>query len=180
MNAVQQAYGQMQFLGVPLGEGRKREHEPHEDDYWGILPRPPESVIRRWDYLTTDERIEAAFPGPLDHRQWSQDEKDIYIVRLCALLVEDMETTFANHQARDANGKLVFSSAEGKEDFVYTLGWAIGAWPGRIPCETVLKLFNIDWMRVRYATIARYEKNLYLIRDLARKLFPEQQPLALH
>ena len=181
MNAVQHAaYGQMQFLGVPLGEGRKREYEPHEDPYWAILPRPAESVIRRWDYLTTDERIEAAFPGPLDHRQWSQDEKDVFIVRICALLIEDMETTFASHHARDAKGKLIFSSAEDEVNFVYTLGWAISAWPGKIPCETVLKLFNVNWMRVRYATIAQYETDLYLIRDSARKLFPEHQPFVLH
>lgn len=115
-----------------------------------------------------DERLEELLPG--DPRLWSQDEKDIFAARLCGMLCEDAQETFASHQERDARCDLIFRDDEDRQDFVATLGWVCGYWRGTVPFELAMKVCGINPRTVREAVMEAYARDL----DLAQEIFADR------
>lgn len=114
--------------------------------------------------LSFDERLEELLPG--DPRAWPQDDKDIFAVRLCGMLCEDAQETFASHHERNASGDLVFRDEEDRQDFIATLGWVCGYWHGTIPFDLAMKVCGIDARTVREAALEAYAQDLHLAQEI--------------
>lgn len=115
------------------------------------------------DVKTLDERLDEVLP--VDPHRWSQSEKDIYIVRVCGMLLDDMGEQFESHQQRDRRGELVFRDEHDRTDFIAMVGWVCGYWRGTIPFDLATQLYGFDADTIRDATMQAYARELHMARE---------------
>ncbi|MEW5891077.1 MAG: hypothetical protein ACOZCP_19305 [Pseudomonadota bacterium] len=138
---------------------------PVQQEFFSSLPGGAASGARKASAPRRglDERLNEVLPG--DHRLWSQDEKDIFVVRLAGMLVEDMMEMFESHHERTDAG-LVFRDEEDRADFIATLGWVCGYWKGVVSFDLVMKMFGFDPRVIREAVMEAYACDLHLAQEV--------------
>lgn len=133
----------------------------------GLFPMPAEAtscgLAASGTTRSLDDKLCDVLPG--DPRHWSQEEKDIFIMRVAGMLVEDMMEMFESHHERAA-GALVFRDDEDRADFIATLGWVCGYWHGCVPFELAMKVFGFDPRVIREATMEAYANDLHLAQEM--------------